>query len=51
MENTSDINTGNEIRLTDNKPKEGDYYELKDQYNRPMSELEIKEKINEVLGD
>lgn len=46
-----DINTDNEIRLTDNSPKEGDDYQKIDQYARPMSEDQIKKKIDELLGD
>ena len=46
----NDTNTNNVIRKTDNTPKEGDDYQLRDQYRRPMTDDEIKEKIGEILG-
>lgn len=46
----TDTNSGLEIRITDNTAKEGDDFQLGDQYARPMTEEEIKAKIEEVLG-
>ena len=43
-----DINSGLEIRLTDNSPKEGDDFQKADQYARPMTDEEIKAKIEEA---
>lgn len=47
----TDINTDKKIRLTDNTPKESDDFQVIDQYKRPMTEEEIKAKINEIVGD
>ena len=46
---TTDTNSGLEIRMTDNGPKEEDDFQKADQYSRPMTEEEIKAKIAEVL--
>ena len=43
-----DTNSGLTIRLTDNTPKEEDDFQKLDQYARPMSEEEIKAKIDEM---
>lgn len=49
-DNTVDTNSGLEIRQTDNAPKEGDDFQLNQQFDRPMTEEEILEKIKEVTG-
>ena len=46
----TDTNSGLEIRLTDNTPKEDDDFQLGDQYARPMTDEEIERKIQEVIG-
>lgn len=45
----TDTNSGLGIRLTDNTPKDGDDFQLADQYARPMTDEEIMAKIEEVL--
>lgn len=50
MEKTIDTNSGLGIRLTDNSPKEGDDFQLADQHTRPLTEEEIKAKIEEMIG-
>lgn len=46
-----DTNTNLEIRPTDNAPKEEDWFELNQQFDRPMTDEEILKKIKEVTGD
>lgn len=41
-DNTIDTNSGLEIRLTDNSPKEGDIFRKEDQVNRPLTDEEIQ---------
>ena len=50
MTMNTDINTGMKIRPTDNLPKEEDDYQLADQYPKPMTEEQIKAKIDELLN-
>ena len=47
---TADINTGADIRPTNNTPKERDDFQVSDQYARPMTEEEIKSKIDALIG-
>ena len=48
--NTVDTNSQLEIRKTDNTPKEGDDFQLNQQFNRPMTDEEILAKFAEVTG-
>jgi len=48
---TMDINTSKKIRLTDNSPKECDDFQKVDQYASAMTGDQIKDKLDEILGD
>ena len=51
MTKTNDINTDKVIRLTDNTPKKEDDYQARDQFSRPMTDDEIKQKVSELSKD